>query len=240
MAFKSSIQVRSIILLFIFFATFSLTTEACHPTDKAALLDFKSLINQDPTKLLKTWNASTDCCIQWEGVACGSNGRVVNLTRPGLFSTDDSIFDTFMNGTISPSLGNLEFLRFLDLSNLKQLSHLTDFFLDTNQLEGQIPASFQRLTKLRRMYLSDNRLSGPVPTSMLLQMSSLSELGLSNNQLSGEIPSSIQTLVSLTKIDIHGNQFSGSIPSTIGSLKQLNYVDLSANKFFRNYSSIHW
>ncbi|KAI3861579.1 hypothetical protein MKW98_000531 [Papaver atlanticum] len=231
-------------LVLICFLTFSslctTTIEACHRTDRAALLDFKSKITADPAELLKTWNQSTDCCIKWEGVACDSKGRVVNLSRSGIFSPilDDP---AFMVGTLSPSLGKLTFLRLLDLNNLKRLtgaipqelgklSHLTTLLLNANQLKGSIPASFQNLRKLNRLFLNDNLLSGTVPTNVFQHMSSLSELDCSENQLSGGIPSSIDKLVSLKRIDFHQNNFSGSIPSTIGHLKNLVYLILSNNQ----------
>ncbi|XP_026432391.1 probable leucine-rich repeat receptor-like protein kinase At1g35710 [Papaver somniferum] len=242
MAFIANIKTSSFLVL-ICFLTFSLhttTTEACHKTDKAALLDFKSKITLDPAELLKTWNKSTDCCTKWEGVACGSNGRVVNLSRSGIFSPILDDF-AFMAGTISPSLGRLTFLRLLDFNNLKsltgtiptelgKLSHLTTLFLNSNQLKGSIPASFQNLRKLNRLFLNDNLLSGTVPTNIFRHMSSLTELDFSENQLSGGIPSSIDKLVSLKRLELHHNNFSGSIPSTIGNLKNLAYLILSNNQ----------
>ncbi|KAI3893019.1 hypothetical protein MKX03_026290 [Papaver bracteatum] len=189
--------------------------EACHKTDKAALLDFKSKITADPAELLKTWTKSTDCCTKWEGVACDSKGRVVNLSRSGIFSPilDDP---ARLTGTIPPELG--------------KLSHLTTLLLNANQLEGSIPASFQNLRKLNKLFLNDNLLSGTVTANVFQNMSSLSELDLSENQLSGGIPSSFFKLVSLKRLDFHQNNFSGSIPSTIGYLKNLVYLILSNNQ----------
>ncbi|KAI3989149.1 hypothetical protein MKX01_033185 [Papaver californicum] len=212
MAFIANIKTSSFIFL-ICYITFSLhttTTQACHRTDRAALLDFKSKITLDPAQLLKTWNQSTDCCIKWEGVACDSNGRVVNLSRSGIFSPILDDF-AFMIGTISPSLGKLKFLRLLDLNNLKRLT-------------GTIPTEFGKL------FLNDNLLSGTVPTNVFQHMSSLTEINLSENQLSGGIPSSIDKLVSLKRLELHHNNFSGSIPNTIGYLKNLVYLILSNNQ----------
>ncbi|CAA0839228.1 Leucine-rich repeat (LRR) family protein, partial [Striga hermonthica] len=118
---------------------------SCHPTDKRALLEFKKTITDDPSHLLHTWAPHTDCCTQWEGVSCDPiTGRAINLTRPGLFSDDDSPVDTSMSGKLSPFLGNLTFLRLLDLSNLKYLS-------------GPIPTELGRLAHLTQMF--------PTPTA---------------------------------------------------------------------------
>ncbi|KAI3948533.1 hypothetical protein MKW92_018102 [Papaver armeniacum] len=220
------------------------TTDAasCHETDKAALLDFKNKITEDPLSLLGTWNQSTDCCTDWDGVKCDSNGRVTYVSRPGFFTDDqENEYDTEMHGTISPSLGNLEFLQLLDLSSLKfltgsipselgKLSHLTSLSLNSNQLNGTIPASFQNLHRLNHLELGGNYLSGSVPTTVIQDMSSLTYLSLSENQLSGEIPYSVVKLVSLWMLDLGGNNFTGSIPSEIGSLKYLIYLHLSDNQ----------
>ncbi|KAM7264274.1 hypothetical protein ACFE04_001957 [Oxalis oulophora] len=215
---------------------------ACHATDKEALLEFKSKITSDPWKLLGTWNSSTDCCTSWKGVSCDSSGRVVNLTRPGLFDDPDyMIVDTSMTGTISPYLGNLTSLQYLDLSNLKELfgnipaelgklNQLIYAFLDTNKFNGWIPTTFQHLTKLQKLYLSNNQLTGTIPAELIGNLGSLLELGLSGNQLSGPIPTTIGNLVRVTKIDFNGNKFSRSIPTTIGKLAQIQRLYLYNNK----------
>ncbi|KAI3861515.1 hypothetical protein MKW98_000467 [Papaver atlanticum] len=238
MAFNANTKTSSFLVL-ICFLTFSLhatTTEACHRTDRRALLDFKSKITLDQYNLLQTWNQSTDCCIKWEGITCDANDRVVNVSRNGISNDEDNPNDIFMMGTISPSLGKLKFLRVLDLSFLKNLEgtipselgklyHLTSLLLN-----GSIPASFQNLRKLNKLYIRQNLLSGTVPSNVFQHMFSLSELGLSFNQLSGEIPLSIDKLVSLKKLDLAFNNFSGSIPCTIDFLKKLVYLDLSKNQ----------
>ncbi|MCL7045959.1 hypothetical protein MKW94_010638 [Papaver nudicaule] len=243
MAFIADIKTSSFLVLICFLTcTLHTTTQACHLTDRAALLDFKSKISEDPSGLLGTWNQSTDCCTQWEGIACDRHGRVSSIARPGAFSTEDfSWVDTYMSGTLSPSLGKLKFLRYLDLSNLKNLegtipmelgslSHLTTLYLYSNNLKGSIPVSFQNLRNLKMLFLSENRLSGKVPINIFQHMSSLSELVIYDNKLSGSIPSSIGKLVSLKRLDFHLNNFSGSIPSTIGSLKNLVTLELTDNQ----------
>ncbi|XP_026441142.1 MDIS1-interacting receptor like kinase 1-like [Papaver somniferum] len=213
----------------------------CHETDKAALLDFKNKITEDPSNLLQTWNQSTDCCTQWDGVGCDhSGGRVVNFSRPGVYP-DDYEWYADLHGTISPSLGNLQFLTVLDLtsltfltgsipSELGKLSHLTILSRAGNRLNGTIPVSFKNLCKLNQLSLSSNILSGSVYNFIFQDMSSLTYLDLSENQLSGEIPSSVVKLVSLQQLDLHQNNFSGAIPSEIGSLKGLIDLKLSDNQ----------
>ncbi|KAJ8647938.1 hypothetical protein MRB53_000961 [Persea americana] len=239
-AFPNTSPLYFFVFLFLSFHLPFSCNATCNPIDRAALLHFKSKITHDPSNLLRTWKSSVDCCIKWEGVACDLAGRVVNVSRSGLFSGDDFIIDTSMNGTLSPSLANLSSLQLLDLSNLKYLSgpippqlgrltHLTHLFLDTNSLTGQIPSTFQNLIHLKKLYLSSNRLSGVTP-SIFRSLGSLSELGLSGNSLSGSIPATVGGLVSLNKLDLSANKISGSIPAAIGGLNKLTYLDLSDNQ----------
>ena len=76
-----------------------------------------------------------------------------------------------MKGTLSKSLGDLEFLEILNLEDLKQitgsipsslgkLQRLKQLILDSNNLSSSIPPSLGNLHNLQALYLSDNGLSG--------------------------------------------------------------------------------
>ncbi|KAI3944604.1 hypothetical protein MKW98_021062 [Papaver atlanticum] len=229
MEFTSHLAKFSLILVLICFSFSSFqTTKACHETDKADLLDFKkNIIDEGSTKLLKTWIKDTDCCTQWDGVACDhSNGRVVNVTRNGGSLYLHGII-TYMIGIISPSLGNLKFLRVLELRWL-------------DGLNGSTPSEIGKLLQLTSLFLNENKLSphhfnifinSKIPSSLFVHMAAFSEINLYFNHLSGVIPSSVGKLVSLKKLDLSWNNLSGSIPSTIGSLKNLIILNLSKNQF---------
>jgi len=77
-----------------------------HNGDEGALVAFKAKITRH-SSVLDSWNQSTSYC-SWEGVTCGRRHRWrvvgLNLSSQGLA------------GTISPAIGNLTFLRLLDLS----------------------------------------------------------------------------------------------------------------------------
>jgi hypothetical protein len=72
-------------------------------------------------------------------------------------------------GRISPFLGNLSFLRELDLGG--------------NQLVGEIPAGLGRLIKLRSLNLSYNQLQGEIPTDIGQALKNLAYLNLGGNSL---------------------------------------------------------
>ncbi|KAL4569006.1 hypothetical protein LXL04_024632 [Taraxacum kok-saghyz] len=242
-ATSMEIQTRMNTFHLIFFSLlfYLLTSQACHPIDHHALLDFKHKITSDPSNLLESWKPQTDCCRSWDGIACDSAGRVINVSRSGLISGKDSMVDTSMSGTLSPSLSNLTFLQLLELSQLKdltgrippefgKLSRLTHLYLHSNKLSGSVPDTFRLLFRLEELYLSNNHFSGGIPPEIFRCFRSLTEIGLSGNQFSGKIPSSIGEMVSITRLDFHENNFSGVIPATIGKLKKLSDLDLSENQ----------
>ena len=77
--------------------------------------------------------------------------------------------------------------------------------------------------------LSDNQLSGPIPSS-LGGLTNLEQLGLAGNQLSGPIPSSLGGLPNLELLNIERNQLSGSIPPSLGGLPNLELLSLRNNQ----------
>jgi Leucine-rich repeat (LRR) protein len=111
--------------------------ESCAP-DVNALLDFLHGLNY-PTKLDSSWSGNDPCVGDWMGIVC-SGGKVAAINLPNLR----------LNGTISPSLGNLD-----GLTNIK---------LGGNNLTGQIPSNLVNLKSLKLVNLSSNNLAPPVPS----------------------------------------------------------------------------
>jgi len=79
---------------------------------------------------------------------------------------------------------------------VNQCSSLTDLALSNNTLSGSIP-SFHSLRSLKKLQLSRNKLTGPVPES-LGNLSNLVALNVNENMLSGKVPSA--ALAKLTKL----------------------------------------
>ncbi|GFY99126.1 leucine-rich repeat protein kinase family protein [Actinidia rufa] len=86
--------------------------------------------------------------------------------------------------------------------------------LDYNQISGSIPSEIRNLINLERIPLVSNHFTGNVPfeTGMLQK---LRDLDFSENELSGNIPSSLGNL---------------SCPLEVGLLKNLGYLNVSENK----------
>ncbi|KAG0542131.1 hypothetical protein BDA96_02G076500 [Sorghum bicolor] len=175
------------------------------PNDERALVAFKAKISGH-SGVLDSWNQSTSYC-SWEGVTCGRRHRwrVVGLN----LSSQD------LAGTISPAIGNLTFLRLLDLRY--------------NSLQGEIPASIGYLRRLRRLYMGDNMLTGVIPSN-ISRCISLREIVIQDNKgLQGSIPAEIGNLPALSVLALDNNSITGTIPSSLGNLSQLAVLSLARN-----------
>uniref|UniRef100_A0A453D137 non-specific serine/threonine protein kinase n=2 Tax=Aegilops tauschii subsp. strangulata TaxID=200361 RepID=A0A453D137_AEGTS len=195
-------------------------------TDMLSLLDFKAATN-DPTDALRSWNRSVHYC-NWTGIICSSfnPGRVAALQLPG----------KSLSGEITPSLGNLTFLKILDLSSngfsgqltpLNQLHELVILDLSTNSFQGIIPDSLTNCSNLKLLNLSSNGFSGQL--TPLNQLRELVDLALRNNSFQGIIPDSLMNCSNLQVMDLSRNMLAGPIPTKIGSLYNLIGMDLSKN-----------
>lgn len=63
----------------------------------------------------------------------------------------------------------------------------------------------------------------------VLERTDLEELDISNNRLTGALPSEIGRLVNLKVVDASGNQMTG-VPAEVGKLRDLRTLDLSNNR----------
>nr|GMD22262.1 probable LRR receptor-like serine/threonine-protein kinase At3g47570 [Ipomoea batatas] len=173
--------------------------------------EFKHRISSDDpngVEVLNSWNASVHHC-GWKGVSCGHrHRRVVGLELP----------EMGLVGTISPRIGNLTFLRVLDLNS--------------NKLYGEIPGEIGGLFRLRSLVLSVNALTGEVAKLNLSSCVHLRALLFAQNGLQGNLPTAFQFLANLKKLQVlslDSNRLTGGIPPTIGNLSSLRKLGLHKN-----------
>ncbi|XP_059075037.1 putative leucine-rich repeat receptor-like serine/threonine-protein kinase At2g24130 [Cryptomeria japonica] len=198
-------------------------------SDEQTLLGFKAAISLDPFNTFLDWSPNHAFC-NWTAITCSSRRqRVVslNLTGKGLV------------GPISPLLGNLSFLKAVDLSNnsfegpipyqLGRLFRLRRLRLSRNKLAGPIPSSLGDCRSLQSLILAYNNLSGSIPSEFSL-LSNLETLALADNKLTGIIPPFLGNLSLLITIDLPENRLQGGIPAELGMLSHLNWLDLCANR----------
>jgi len=197
-------------------------------TDRLSLLAFKAQITDDPLGALSSWNESLHIC-EWSGAKCGRrHQRVVEL----------DLHSCKLAGSLSPHIGNLSFLRILDLSNnsfsqnipqeLGRLLRLQQLNLENNTFSGEIPANISNCSNLQLIDLKGNNLIGKIPAE-LGSLLNLQACLLVTNHLVGEIPLSFENLSSVEIIGVGDNHLQGSIPYGIGKLKRLRKLSVPLN-----------
>ncbi|KAK9130916.1 hypothetical protein Sjap_011403 [Stephania japonica] len=98
------------------------------------------------------------------------------------------------------------------------------------RLSGYIPSELALLRSLRRLDLSGNAFSGPLPRQVIASLVSLSHLDLSSNLLNGSIPEEIADLPLLTgTLNLSHNHFSGEVPPGLGRLPVTLSLDFRFN-----------
>ncbi|KAL9402718.1 hypothetical protein Peur_006567 [Populus x canadensis] len=188
-------------------------------TDRLSLLAFKTQI-RDPLGKLSSWNESLHFC-EWSGVNCGrKHRRVVEL----------DLHSSQLAGSLSPHIGNLSFLRILNLEinsfsylipqELGRLFRIQELSLGNNTFSGEIPVNISRCTNLLSIGLASNNLTGKLPAEFG-SLSKLQVLNFQHNHLFGEIPPSYGNLSELQIIRGVRNNLQGGIPDSIGQLKRL-------------------
>ncbi|KAK6115978.1 hypothetical protein DH2020_008247 [Rehmannia glutinosa] len=120
-----------------------------------------------------------------------------------------------MTGSISPHIGNLSFLRSLELQN--------------NQLNGELPDQLGDLVRLRTLNVSFNSIGGVIPSN-ISQCKDLRILDFMQNQISGRIPIEISYFTQLQVLNLARNQLWCS-PS-IYNMSSLVYLALASNNLW--------
>ena len=129
----------------------------CHPDDEAGLLGFKKGITADPSGMLATWQAGTDCCA-WDSIICLDDGRVISI---GLYGDPDTP-RIFLSGKISRSISRLTQLIGIHLVNHPNLT-------------GPFPTTLSAVSRHRQHWLigsfarKHRRLCRPNPRSRPLR-----------------------------------------------------------------------
>ncbi|XP_031397276.1 probable LRR receptor-like serine/threonine-protein kinase At3g47570 [Punica granatum] len=217
----------SFILFLIIFqavAASSLTNE----TDYEALIAFRGQITSDPSNALSSWNGSIHFC-NWNGVTCGKkHQRVTALELPSLK----------LAGTLPPHIGNLTFLRMLNIfengfsgilpEEIGRLTRLQTLSLDNNSFEGELPRNLTNCADLSHMGLGGNNFHGSIPEG-LGSLIKLAVLWLYTNQFTGKIPPSLGNLSALTDLALAKNHIEGDIPPQLGQLSKLTHLRLQLN-----------
>ncbi|KAK9675340.1 hypothetical protein RND81_11G001400 [Saponaria officinalis] len=155
-----------------------------------ALHEWRQVV-YDPNDVMQSWDPTLVNPCTWMHIACNSNNSVTRV----------DVGNAGLSGTLTPALGNLTNLRYLEAFG--------------NNLTGTIPGELGRLTNLVSLDLSNNGLSGSIPAS-LGNLKSLRFLRLNSNALTGDIPTKLLQLVPwghLRLFNVSHNFLTGSLPS---------------------------
>ncbi|XVE76528.1 hypothetical protein DITRI_Ditri12bG0181000 [Diplodiscus trichospermus] len=198
-------------------------------TDRLALVAIKARITHDPLGLTNSWNDSLHFC-NWNGVICGPrHQRVITL----------NLSDHNLVGSLSPYVGNLTFLRGINLqlnyfhgeipAEVGLLSRLRYLNLPNNSFSGEISANISGCSNLIWLRLGFNKLIGNIPYQ-LGSLQKLERVRLHYNNLTGPIPASLGNLSSVRSFSFAVNSLEESIPDSLGQLKTLNFLGFGENK----------
>jgi Leucine-rich repeat (LRR) protein len=104
--------------------------------------------------------------------------------------------------------------------------------LSGNRLSGTLSEEFLaaigRQSRLAILDLSDNQLSGTIP-SAISALGSAAVVRLGGNHFCGTIPPQLGQMSGLRQLLVGSNHLSGPIPAEIGALAELENLDLAAN-----------
>ncbi|GMH27722.1 hypothetical protein Nepgr_029565 [Nepenthes gracilis] len=151
------------------------------------------------------------------------------------------LLNNFLFGPLPDELGQCRTLERVRIAHnylsgsipngLVYLPDLTLLELQNNYLTGQLAERplGEKSTKLTELNLSNNRFSGPLPSS-IENLKALQNLNASGNCFTGEIPPEIGQMKNVLKLDLSRNNFSGGIPAGIGNCVSLTNLDLSQNR----------
>ncbi|KAM7489929.1 hypothetical protein LguiB_027413 [Lonicera macranthoides] len=215
----------------------------CRENERQALLNFKKEIVDNDGLLLSSWGSQEEDCCKWRGIRCSNTtDHVILLDVHGWYdsATGD---DIYLSGKVSPSLLELNHLKYLDVSGIDfqwspipefigSLSKLQHLSLSYSFFSGRVPHQLGNLTNLKYLDLSGNIFySSPIP-EFIGSLSKLQHLNLSDNFFVGRVPHQLGNLTNLKYLDLSGNNFQSiPIPEFIGSLSKLQHLYLSQSNF---------
>ena len=132
------------------------------------------------------------------------------------------------------------FSLYMDYSNNSFTSFIPDdigtyistsivFSLSKNNITGSIPESICNASYIKILDLSDNALSGKIP-SCLIEIGTLAVLNLGRNKFSDIISTEFPGICDLQTLDLNGNLLEGKIPVSLSNCAALEVLNLGNNR----------
>lgn len=108
------------------------------------------------------------------------------------------------------------------------LKKLESFDLSQNLLSGPIPTWFGKLTLSDYIMLGDNKFTGPIPGE-LCNIRGLKRIIIYNTQVTA-IPPQIGNCATLTDLVLFDNKITGKLPVELAKLKNLQRISVKVNQ----------
>ncbi|XVF37491.1 hypothetical protein REPUB_Repub20aG0012900 [Reevesia pubescens] len=97
-------------------------------------------------------------------------------------------------------------------------------------LKGQFPRGIEKCRSLTGLDLSNNELSGPIPSNISRIFPYGTFLDLSSNRFSGNIPKQISNCSHLNTLKLDNNQLTGLIPPELAQLNRIETFSVANNQ----------
>ena len=107
-----------------------------------------------------------------------------------------------------------------------------------NKLIGSLPDELIALTSLRKLDLSQNKMTGTLPSFWTFD--DLEWLSVKNNYIDGPLMFTYEGFVQLTHLDVSENSLSSSLPSELGLLTSLEFLSAGSNKHLNGTIPFQW
>jgi len=203
------------------------------------------------------WMSDNPICT-WYGITCGNSKADHGVTEIKLESnsltTDDpeKVTGLFFqlaslerlnirgNSGLSLKFDTVEFPERLELLQLSatgltsvagigRATKLKELHFTENDVKGPFPDEIFELVSMEKLYLSFNKISGPLPKK-IGQLTDLREFYAYTNEMTGTIPEEIGNLVNIENLVLGKNKFRGSLPNSLNDLAHLKEFSVYYNK----------
>ncbi|KAL7618397.1 hypothetical protein Lser_V15G02303 [Lactuca serriola] len=103
--------------------------------------------------------------------------------------------------------------------------------VSNNNLTGEIPPSICELKSLQILYLPFNNMSGTLPSCLGILSNSLMSLNLRQNNFQGKMMNAFMPGSQLKELDLSENRFTGQLPRSLTNCTNLEFLSLGDNSF---------
>lgn len=193
---------------------------------------YVNAFNQTSFDLIN-WMKDVNYC-KWFGVKCDDSNNIIELilkfpTIPRVLDSRLGRLKTLQQFTL---IGNNQYPNNVIPSSIFQMENLQNLFITSTSFIGKIPNTFDKMTSLKTLRITDNRLlTDPIPDS--IGSTSLDTLVYAMHNITGTIPDFIGNSPSLQKslviLDLSGNLYTGNIPDSIMNLQKLKTLSVPNN-----------